>query len=58
MIKELEHKKIVMCPYLCGAYAQFHGQNIIEWSHEIPYPLCIIFNILKITFFNIKDWFN
>ena len=55
MIKELEHKNIVMCPYLCGAYAQFHGQNIIEWSHEIPYPLCIIFNTNTINISNSKD---
>ncbi|KAM3737854.1 hypothetical protein ACB098_09G087700 [Castanea mollissima] len=40
----------------CGNYAQFHGYNIIEFSHEVPYSLCIIITLL--TILNLNDTFN
>ena len=50
--------KNIVWSYLCGNCAKFHGNNITEWSHEVPYSLCIIFNIHQNTLLKLKDTFN
>ncbi|KAM3689962.1 hypothetical protein ACJW30_09G084600 [Castanea mollissima] len=45
-----------MAEDLCGNYAQFHGYNITEFSHKVPYSLCIIVTLIKIL--NLNNRFN